>query len=147
MARKKLTEKQKTKRAFDKAYDAYTKAYDRYKLKYGGNIAPKLGKRMYKEILQDYKDAGFYHPNVAIVRDQIILTKTQAKVYSKNLQRNVREWQHEDPSNLSQTQKVLIDKLKNKKLTSDFFYEQNKFATNIVNIINATDAWDVAVGS
>lgn len=144
MARKKLTEKQKARKALDKAYERYKTQYKKAKAIYNRNLMPMLNKTNFKEAYQDYKAAGVYHPIRSMVKDQRVLTDTQARVYEKNLRRNIKKWEKED--NISDIQKKIIEKAKNIKM-KDYFLKSGAEAAAVLNIINEYDAWDIAVGS
>lgn len=144
MARKKLTKKQKEKKALDKAYERYKEQYKKAKAIYNRNLTPMRNKNDFKAAYRDYIDDGYYHPIRAMVKDQRVLTDTQARVYERNLRRNIKKWEKED--NISDIQKKIIEKAKNIKM-KDYFLKSGAEAAEILNIINEYDAWEIAIGS
>lgn len=142
--RKKLTEKQKAKKALDKAYESYKTQYKKAKTIYNRNLTKKLSKKNFEEAYKDYKNSGFKHPIQRMLKDQRVLTDRQSTVYERNLRRNIRKWEKQD--DLSDVQQEIIKKAKNIGM-KDYFLKANAEAAALLTYINSVDAWEIAVGS
>lgn len=149
MARKKMSDKERAKKEFEKAYAQYEKTYQRYKKKYKSNLEPKMGKRLFSSVYNDYKETGMYHPILTMVKDQVGITEKQSKIWAKNLKRNIKEWETKDPSTLTTIEKQIMEAGKKyfSKMNKDFFFKGERGSALLYNLITMADAWDLAVGS